>query len=1139
MIACLATTIISCNNPYKEKIDYLNEISYNNHYRNLDSTSFYADSAISLAATSNYGAGKAEALNNKAFVSIAKMDYYNAAQLLDSAMNATNNEVELLISDVQEMRLCQRRSENKNFYFHYERAKHTLHAIESDKEKLSPHWQKRYVYGKSEMSIVASTYFYYVGIDSLSRKTIYEIDEDDIKRDTAQLLNYYYNIGAGGIINGKSDREIYQEEFDYLLKCYIIAKQNNYIYWQANALQGISEHLQEKDERNILIKNNLNAIQMLNTEAMPYDLLAGNLSLRALYAFKNYGDIYQLAGAYRTLSECYWAIGDNQSALICLNKALKDHRIKRAPDLVSSIRERLSLVFSAINNKQMSDYNRNIYLDIQERTRQDRQLEARIDQLDYGTKTLNAMIGGVVAMIVIIIILLFVFDRMRRRKDRNFSIDTLLFPLNEWKDKCEEDKAKVKDEIDFIKEEYQAKKSELSSNRKINLEQRAKVSLANSILPLIDRMALSEDIQYIADLSEEIDRINAALTSWIEIKRGTINLHIQSFYLNALFSIVKKSRFSFEQKGIHLIVKDTDAIVKGDRTLTLFMINTIADNAKKFTEEKGQVIISAIESTSFVEICIQDTGYGMTSEQVENLFNTTVAPSKHKKGLGHGYGFGLLNCKGIIDKYRKISKIFNVCQINAESIIGKGSKISFRLPKGIMRISLVLIMTNMSILPGRTTITPGERNRDTWLIEAQKNADKAYYCNILGHYDSTLIYAKKCLNYINKDYSGKYKDNKLSLTLNAEKGNPAELVWKDLNRDVNYNVILDVRNETAIAALALHNWKLYDYNNDIYTKLFRKESTDIKLGEYVKVMKKQESNKNISIALLILLMLIIFPAYYLIYYRRALFYKSCIERIKAINEVLLGDESSIKKIQHINKIWNRPGMMNKTGTEYEHLQKIVKQIINALHQDIEHQNKILADRELAKDYLHKIQLDNDKIYINNSILDNCFSSLKHETMYYPSRIYQLCKMDKTDIREIKELIEYYKDLYTLLTAQANDAVKAEIELNNNTMQYLIDLLCNHSENRILDITETNTEDKKYAHAEFFLKGFTLNEQQLKALFTPLTINKDFFICRQIIREIGEKTNSRGCGIQALESCTEGTRIKIDITKKIWKNLKLL
>ena len=59
--------------------------------------------------------------------------------------------------------------------------------------------------------------------------------------------------------------------------------------------------------------NNMPAMKYVNVDNMP-DSLAGNLAQRALNLFVKYGDTYQIAGAYRTLSESYWAIKDYNSA---------------------------------------------------------------------------------------------------------------------------------------------------------------------------------------------------------------------------------------------------------------------------------------------------------------------------------------------------------------------------------------------------------------------------------------------------------------------------------------------------------------------------------------------------------------------------------------------------------------------------------------------------------------------------------------------------------------------------------------------------------------------------------------------------------------------------------------------------------
>ena len=111
-------------------------------------------------------------------------------------------------------------------------------------------------------------------------------------------------------------------------------------------MQAISEHLQDTKQRNMLIADNLPAMKYLNVDHMPDSLLAGNLAQRALNIFVKYGDVYQIAGAYRTLAQCYWHIHDYHSASICLNDALfRDTVINQAPALVASIREQMSLVY--------------------------------------------------------------------------------------------------------------------------------------------------------------------------------------------------------------------------------------------------------------------------------------------------------------------------------------------------------------------------------------------------------------------------------------------------------------------------------------------------------------------------------------------------------------------------------------------------------------------------------------------------------------------------------------------------------------------------------------------------------------------------------------------------------------------------
>ena len=1134
----------ACGPSHKQEVDRLNALSYAYHYRNLDSTKMLAQRALALS--DDYSAGYAEACNNLAFVEMAKMNYKEARRWLGLVEEKSNNQLELLIADVQMMRICQRESHNKDFYSYREKAMVRLRRLGEEASNLPPRERRRATYAHSEFDIVDATYCYYVGLEESMLKALNDIDADALEADTAQYLNYLYNIGSGGAITNGTSEQIAQTEFDYLIQCYMLASAGRvvmpdgtmaggYPYWQANALQAISEHLQKAKMRDFLIRNNLPAIQYLNVEQMPDTLLAGNLAQRALNLFISYGDTYQIAGGYRTLAECYFAIEDYNSAGNCLVRALQvSKNIKSAPDLVASIRERLCLVYSALDNKQQSDYNRNIYLDLQERTRQDRQLEARAALLDDNALQLNLMIAAVLVMILLVVILLYLFDRMRRRKIQSKPLSSLLEPLEQWKQRNAQYINDINERKEELDEEISIARLHLDDNKKRNLEQRAKVSLVNSITPFIDRMIhevdkLAEDdgstpdevkqerYEYISELTDKINQYNTILTNWIQMRQGTLNLRIVSFPLQPLFDIVAKGKMSFQMKKIELDVQPTAAKVKADRTLTLFMINTIADNARKFTPAGGKVTVSAEEHDKYVEIVIADTGKGMDEEQLAHVFDRTYTG---------GHGFGLLNCKGIIEKYKKVSSIFNICHIEAESEVGKGSVFRFRLPKGIGRMIvgvILLLASSVSSFASQIhqhTLATGKVSRELTLADAF--ADSAYYSNINGTYQRTLAFADSAIYYLNQHYLRQYPQGKNLMVSCPKLSQAAELKWFADSVTTDYSIILDIRNESAVAALALHQWTLYDRNNKIYTKLFRERSTDNTLPEYVRTMQSSENSKTVAVILLFLLLLQLPIAYYLLYYRHVVTYRFAVDRIRDINLLLLSDQSIPEKLKRIREIWSKKSRHTRANFR---LDEVVHEIEEELKRGLDLSNGKEADNQLLEDELRRVRFENDRLHVSNSVLDNCLSTLKHETMYYPSRIRQLIEASPDDVASLKELVDYYKSIYLMLSVQAMEQVETNLKCDAALKDYLFRLIQETVKDLAkahgIAITQVKPEIKSvhtaYATCQFVFSGLRYDDSLHHRLFTPLTVDMRFLVCRQIVREMGETTNLRGCGIQTKPS----------------------
>ena len=986
--------VSACSPSNQEAVDKLNSLSYTYHYRDIDSTEYYAKQA--LEASLSYDDGRAEALNGLAFVAMVRMDYHRADSLLVEATSLTDNQLELLVTYVQQMRLCQRRSKNREFYEYREKAVQAQKRINEERNQLSSRQLSRLRYAESEMAIVTSTYYYYVGLERQSVDALLQLDIDEVRHDTAQYLNYLYNVGAGGILTDGTAEDVHAEEVNYLNRCFSIAQRYHYTYFVAQALEGLADHTGD-----------------------------WQLADEALQLFRDYGDVYQIAGAYRTLASCYHAMGDDARALTYLDSALVDQRINQAPDLVASIREQLSVAYSAVNDKQHSDYNRNIYIDLQEQTRQDRELEARAGILDHAVNQLNLMIWAVLGAIVLLVFMLWLFNRLNKKSKEDHRLDDL---LEEKNDEVAEARLRV------------------AKNERRHLEQRAKVSQAMSILPLIDRILhevkyldgedKQDHIQYIRELTDNINEQNQLLTQWIQLRQGELNLHVESFPLQQLFDLVARNKTSFAMKGITLSVEPTSVTVKADRVLTLFMLNTLADNARKFTPKDGRVDISATETPDYVEISVSDTGCGMTDDQLAHVFDRKTITEKSATS----HGFGLMNCKGIIEKYHKVSQIFSVCSLQAESEQGRGSRFFFRLPKGVVR--LLAIGYGLLAMSQPLTANPQSPTANN-LSRAHIFADSAYFSNVNGTYARTLQFADSCRYYLNAHYLSQHPDGRLLMTRQEDNGTlPAEIQWFHESLSTNYQIILDIRNEVAVAALALHEWSLYAYNNKVYTQLFKEMSADNTLADYCRTMQQSQTNKRIAVIVLLVLLVTIVPAYYMLYYRHRLYNRFRRERMQ------------------------------------------------------------LTNIEMADDELHRAELEDSVLHVSNAVLDNCLSTLKHETMYYPSRIRQL--VDAGDVDSLTEVAAYYRDLYSILIQQAVDQVERiklhvrpvrfygqQVLGDENLLRYLFELL------EVKGEIASEVKDDNYVvfHVPYKTRDSLTS-----------------YLCRQIVRDHGEATNRRACGI---------------------------
>ncbi len=1129
----------ACSHPERKSVDRLNNISYDFLYQDLDSAEVYA--MLAYTSADGFRDGKAEAANNMAIAKVIRMEYDTALRLTASVYGLTDNQIELLMADALQMHICQRKSLNKEFYDHRQQALERMGRIEEERAALHPRQRQRLAYAEMQFAVASSEYFLNVGLDSLATQALKDI-QSNVAGDSSHALRLAHLYALAKATAGDASADGAQQRFEWLTACFLLAREHGYTYFEGASLQSIAELLLDPARREKLLADNPQGAMLINPDGyLPEDLPAA-LAADALSILQGYGARYETACALRTLASwCVWQ-EDYDEALNCLETAMADTLISQSPSLMASICEQMCVAYSGLGDKQASDHNRNIYLDLQELSRQDRYFESRAQMYARASAQLGAAIAAVMCAIALLLTMLWFFARLHRRRTPQKAIDSLLQPLREWQEQNERNEAVFEEQCETVGEQLAAGRADVSRGEWRNLENRAKVSLASSVTPLIGRLAGELDMlverderpdvrreryDYVAELAAEIESRYSVLTQWIQMRQGLLTLHIETFALEPLFDIVAKSRIEFADKGIELQVKPTDLWVKADKALTLFMVNTIAENARKFTNAGGSVSIEADDGGEYVEISVTDTGIGIAADRLPHIFDYKACD---------GHGFGLVNCRGIIDKYRTSSHIFSVCSIKAESREGHGSRFSFRLPKGVRRALAIaaLLATTICSANAQNALDTAQ---DTALSTAKAYADSAFFSNVAGTYSRTVALADSCLRCLNDHYRKVRPNGNDTLTIHGDLApTPTEVLWLADSVPTNYSIILDVRNESAVAALALHDWRLYDYNNKAYTQLYKALSADHTLADHCRAMQQSQANKTIAIVLLVIILVAILPAYYMLYYRHRIYFRFCVDRVKAVNAVLLSDDAPEAKLASVRRIAAEPFPKS--------LQAVVDKICSALEEASQRRLRQNVDLELAHDEVRRTEQESAALHVANAVLDNCLSSLKHETTHFPSRIAQLVRGGDANLQAMRELTVYWRDVYSLLclrAARQQDRVRPRMTAvavsdiiggtdsglrivgNLTLLRSMFAMLRRQAGCGPIE-AHTMEGDTRYIVFTTTLERPQYNEAA--SLFAPKVENIPMLLCRQVVRDHSEATRRRRCGIVAHQA---PDRVTIEIT----------
>ena len=220
---------------------------------------------------------------------------------------------------------------------------------------------------------------------------------------------------------------------------------------------------------------------------------------------------------------------------------------------------------------------------------------------------------------------------------------------------------------------------------------------------------------------------------------------------------------------------------------------------------------------------------------------------------------------------------------------------------------------------------------------------------------------------------------------------------------------------------------------------------------------------------------------------------------------------------------------------------MVKAIRNSVGEDLIREKEMYEQEDLARDVLRRQTIECDRLYVSNSVVDNCLSSLKHETMYYPSRIRQVLDSDELTpegLVSLRELANYYRMLYTALI---NQTVHTRYHIGSmdeilTMINYLFAIL-KRKNGGFPPTRSIMPYGNSYVLLTATLDRCTERVDSHK-LFTPYTDDFDYLVCCQIMRDIGDFTGMRGSGIQTYYDADDKFVIKLFVPQMVLENVKM-
>ncbi len=180
-------------------------------------------------------------------------------------------------------------------------------------------------------------------------------------------------------------------------------------------------------------------------------------------------------------------------------------------------------------------------------------------------------------------------------------------------------------------------------------------------------------------INSETDRMAFLVRDLLQLSRLDNNqyqLNLSHIFLNDLVhDVMRQNKIHAENKHQSLRFTEIpdDPAVSADRDRINQVLHNLVSNAIKYSPENADIHIFGSEDSHFYKITVQDTGMGISKEDLPRIFERFYRVDKARSRAMGGTGLGLAIAKNIMESHGGT--------ITVESDLGKGTAFTVWLPK--------------------------------------------------------------------------------------------------------------------------------------------------------------------------------------------------------------------------------------------------------------------------------------------------------------------------------------------------------------------------------------------------------------------------------------------------------------------------